>query len=101
MDLLSPPEQRPALVQLGDIAFDPVNVGLKKASRLEKYAEEKYDADGFFILDTTLPGNSNLGHEFSSAWDAAKEWDQQQQGVIGPEFSMDERLGLIEYLKTL
>jgi len=101
MDLLSPPEQRPALVQLGDIAFDAVNVGLKKVTGLEKYAEDKYNGNGFFILDTSLPGNSNLGHEFSDAWDADKDWNQQQQGVIGPEFTLNERLALIEYLKTL
>jgi len=101
MDLLSPPEERPALLQLGDIAFDPVSVGLKRAPNLEKYAADIYNRNGYFILDTSIPGNSNRGHEFSSAWDATKEWDQQQQGVIGPEFSRDERLGLIEYLKTL
>ena len=101
MDLLSPPEERPALVQLGNIEFDPVKVGIKQNEDLQKQAGEKYSRKGFFILDSSVPGNSNRGHEFSNAWDNYKNWDQQQKGVIGPEFTLDERLALIEYLKTL
>ena len=89
------------VVRAGTLGHLDRNVGLKKGTRLEKYVEDKYNANGFFILDTSIPGNSNRGHEFSSAWDATKDWDQQQQGVIGPEFTLDERLALIEYLKTL
>ncbi|WP_293268859.1 di-heme-cytochrome C peroxidase [Neptunomonas sp.] len=101
MDLLSPPDQRPDLVQLGNIEFDPENVGIKQSENLKKQKGDKYSKKGFFILDTTVPGNSNRGHEFSNAWDDNKGWDQQKKGVIGPEFTLEERLALIEYLKTL
>lgn len=101
MDLLSPPNERPKLVQLGNIAFDPLKVGIKQSKNSQKHKGEKYNREGFFILDTAVPGNSNRGHEFSSAWNNSKGWDQQEKGVIGPEFTPEERLALIEYLKTL
>jgi len=101
MDLLSPPAERPALVQLGNVEFDPARVGIKQSDDLEKQQGQKYARNGYFILDTSVPGNSNRGHEFSNAWDDSKGWDAQKKGVIGPEFTVDERLALIEYLKTL
>lgn len=70
-DLLLPPAQRPARFTVGRLEFDPRKVG--------------YVSDGEvpFVLDTTLKGNSNRGHEY---------------GVTLPDA---DRWALVEYLKTL
>jgi hypothetical protein len=60
-----------------------------------------YADNGLFILDTSLPGNSNRGHEFSDRYDPKKHWSEQSTGVIGPQLSADQRKAIIEYLKTL
>ena len=101
MDLLSPLEERPKLVQLGNTRFDTEKVGITQDPRVRMVAGENYADNGLFILDTSLPGNSNAGHEFSDQWDASKSYDDQPKGVIGPLLSIDERKALVEYLKTL
>jgi len=98
MDVLSPPQERPTYVKLGAIGFDPVNVGLVQDEELEVPDDGRYDDDGYFILDTSLPGNSNRGHEFSSEWDPNKHYLNQKRGVIGPELTPEERLALIEFI---
>ncbi len=80
-DLLSPASERPTKFYLGNREYDPVKLG---------YRTEEL-ANGF-AFDTSLPGNSNRGHEFS---------DDKRDGVIGPKLSPDERKALIEYIKTL
>ena len=80
--LLSPVEERPKRFWLGRREYDPIHVG---------YSTE--EISGGFELDTTLPGNSNGGHEFNSV--------QGKKGVIGRLLTPDERLAMIEYLKTL
>lgn len=99
--LLSPYEQRPNLVQLGSTRIDIDNVGVWQDPSLEMTVGKNYAENGIFILDTSLPGNSNKGHEFSSAYIMGADYNQQPTGVIGPELKDDERLALIEYLKTL
>ncbi len=79
--LLSPLEERPARFWLGNLEFDPQRVGYVSTQ-----------ASGLFELDTTRPGNANTGHEFAAA---------ARPGVIGPLLQQDERLALLEYLKTL
>ena len=79
--LLSPVAERPKVFYLGNREYDPVNVG---------YQSEKF-VDGF-RFDTSIRGNSNSGHEFNNG---------SGQGIIGPLLKSDERLALIEYLKTL
>ena len=79
--LLSPVKERPSSFYLGNREYDPVNVG---------YLTGPFKNG--FRLDTTIPGNSNQGHEFS---------DAKGPGVIGPRLSEDQRRALIEYLKTL
>jgi hypothetical protein len=79
--LLSPVAERPAKFYLGNREYDPVDLGYRTDS-----------LDNGFEFDTSLPGNSNHGHEFS---------DQKRDGVIGRALSPDERKALIEYLKTL
>ncbi|MEW9920647.1 di-heme-cytochrome C peroxidase [Marimonas sp. MJW-29] len=73
-DLLSPPEERPKTFTLGGWEFDPERVGLAPHD----------GADGF-IFDTSLPGNRNTGHD---------------SRIFGTTFTPDQRLALIEYLKT-
>ena len=80
--LLSPVAERPKNFYLGNREYDPVNVGY----RIDKFR-------GGFAFDTTKRGNSNSGHEFNNS--------QGKEGVIGRLLSSDERMALIEYLKTL
>jgi hypothetical protein len=79
--LLSPVEERPKKFYLGNREYDPVNVGY----RVDKFP-------GGFALDTRIRGNSNAGHEFTD--------NPNKAGVIGRQLTPDERLALIEYLKT-
>lgn len=100
MALLSPPEERPSKVQLGETRFDIENVGILQDEDLDM-DDGNYADNGLFILDTSIPGNSNRGHEFSDRWDPSKHWSDQPLGVIGPKFDMQQRRAIIEYLKTL
>jgi hypothetical protein len=105
-DLLSPPEDRPRYVQLGNVEFDPINLGIKQPENTKSLFSQgdkgdKYSRDGYFILDTSVPGNGNYGHEFSTRWKDKNDWSDQEKGVIGPLLSEEERLDLIEFLKTL
>lgn len=90
MDLLGPADERPARFLLGDPTFDPVRVGVTVSDVPE--TNDDYNEDGYFILKTSIPGNSNRGHEFS---------DQGGPGVIGPALSVSEREAIIEFLKTI
>lgn len=101
MDLLSPVKERPALVQLGNTRFDVENIGILQDPKLKMKSGMTYADNGLFILDTTIPGNHNSGHEFSAAYIPGNHYDEQPKGVIGPALSKDERLAIIEYLKTL
>ena len=80
--MLSPAAERPETFCLGSRLFDPERVG---------YSTEC--VSGAFKLDTTLPGNSNDGHEFKDG--------PRAKGVLGPTFSHEDRMALIEYLKSL
>ena len=83
-DLLTPPLDedgncqdkddrcRPTSFQVGSIDFDPIYVGFKDEV-----------GPNTSLLDTQMPGNSNTGHEFMT------------------DLSHEERMALIEYLKTL
>jgi mono/diheme cytochrome c family protein len=51
--LLRPVTERPSTFHLGLTAFDPERVGFSTEGKV-----------GSFVLDTTLPGNHNTGHEF-------------------------------------
>jgi hypothetical protein len=68
-ELMKPSAQRVKQFRVGSRTFDPANVG--------------FDNTGAFTLDTSLPGNSNAGHEF------------------GTNLSDDEKWALIEYMKSL
>ncbi len=79
--LLGPASDRDKLFYVGSREYDPACAGFATA-----------DFDGAYKFDTTQPGNSNRGHEFSNT---------PGKGVIGPALSEEERHALIEYLKTL
>jgi hypothetical protein len=80
--LLSPRADRPATFWVGSKQFDPVKVGYDTA-----------EMAGASFFDTSRPGNSNSGHEFKDG--------PTGNGVIGPLLSPDERMTIIEYLKSL
>jgi mono/diheme cytochrome c family protein len=97
--LLLPPAKRDVKFFVGRREYDPRDVGFVTTP------DEDGDDDGFW-LDTTLSGNHNTGHAFAA--DAAT-WSRHLQdpkanplpkGVIGPEFTLDERYAIIEYLKV-
>ena len=71
-ELLLPPEKRSKSFYLGNPEFDPAKVGYDPAP-----------FDGGYHYDTTRPGYSNQGHTFGTA------------------ISEEDRLALVEYLKTL
>jgi hypothetical protein len=52
-----------------------------------------------FWLDTSITGNSNVGHEFRQGYIPWKPGSAPQYGVIGPEWSDEDRRDLVEYLK--
>ena len=116
-ELLSPVAERSKTFNLGTTLFDPVKVGY-----------DPTPISGGFELDTSLAGNSNLGHEFrdltleelktvpeigrfdplnlhKATIDALSvpriKRDHPFKGVIGPAFTGDERYDLIEYLKSM
>jgi mono/diheme cytochrome c family protein len=71
-ELLLPPEERRTVFWTGGRALD-----------LQRLGYQSDDAPGRFRFDTSLPGNGNGGHEFPA-------------GGLSP----NERLAVIEYLKT-
>ncbi len=70
-DLLLPPASRPAKFTLGRREYDPKKVG---------YVSE---GDEPFVVDTSVTGNGNGGHEY------------------GVTLSDEDRWAVVEYLKTL
>jgi mono/diheme cytochrome c family protein len=87
--LLLPADQRDKKFFVGTRDFDPVNLGLSTQPPLK----------GGFWLDTSITGNSNIGHEFRKGYVSWKPGSKPQYGVIGPEWSEEDRRDLIEYLK--
>lgn len=81
-DMLTPAAERPARFCLGNLEFDPVKVGYDPACR-----------SGTTTIDTTTPGNLNVGHSFEDG--------PRKGGVIGPALAPDDRWALLEYLKSL
>lgn len=71
-ELLLPSNQRTTKFYVGSKEFDPKNVGY-----------QTQQSAGATLLDTTLPGNSNAGHD-----------------TYG-DFTQEQRWELVEYLKSL
>ncbi|OYW74933.1 MAG: hypothetical protein B7Z37_15635 [Verrucomicrobia bacterium 12-59-8] len=72
-DLLLPEAKRPVTFAMGNREFDPVKVGAVTTPTSETH-----------IFNTRLKGNSNKGHNYGTS-----------------ELTDDERLQLVEYLKSL
>jgi hypothetical protein len=79
--LLSPQAERPKTFWTGSKQFDPVKVGYDPA-----------EISGATLFDTSKPGNRNVGHEFKDG--------PRGNGVVGPFLSPDDRMTIIEYLKS-
>jgi hypothetical protein len=139
--MLVPATRRFTKFYLGSTRFDPKHVGY-----------ETHQFPGAFLMDTTLSGNRNSGHEFrnltleeleekegrigdgqssrqerwafvlgidrdrlitmtpAELWELTRERSrsalsspagQPIKGVLGPEFTEEERWQLVEYLKSL
>jgi hypothetical protein len=74
-ELLKPSTQRVKQFNVGSRKLDPVNVGFDTAPTSSNYT-----------LDTTLPGNSNTGHEGDG---------------FGTNLTDEQKWALIEYMKSL
>jgi hypothetical protein len=79
-ELLSPAKERSMTFFIGR-DFDPVKVGVDISG-----------ASGKFLFDTSLFGNSNIGHSFENG---------SGPGVIGPLLTEEERWALVEYMKSI
>jgi mono/diheme cytochrome c family protein len=79
--LLSPVAERQKTFWTGSREYDPRHVGI----RTERF-------EGGFLLDTSITGNSNRGHEFRAGC--------RGNGVIGRALEPHERWALVEYLKV-
>jgi hypothetical protein len=85
-EMLLPASERTAKFFItSQMDFDPVRVGL---------AGPPVSTKGFW-LDTSIPGNRNIGHEFRAGFSGAPA-----NGVIGPELRDAERWDIIEFLKS-
>jgi hypothetical protein len=58
-----------------------------------KVGYDPAEISGATEFDASKPGNSNAGHEFNDG--------PHVKGVIGPLLSPDDRMAIIEYLKSL
>ncbi len=73
-DLLQAPDQRPDIFYRAYNVYDPVNMG---------FISQGPEAEKGYRFDTSVPGNGNEGHTY------------------GTELTDDEKMALIEYMKTL
>ena len=87
--LLSPLADRPKTFWLGHREYDPKRLG---------YRSDKLS--GGFEFDTSKRGNHNTGHLFADA-PAADGKCTPMPGRIGYKLSPDDRMALIEFLKTM
>jgi len=94
---------RPNKFTVGSREFDPQKVGL--------VSKDKATYPDLFEFDTSLPNNSNAGHEYSSGRTPVIKVDAQGKAIRKADGSFDiehlppitaqQRLALVEYLKTL
>ncbi|MCI5123477.1 MAG: hypothetical protein D3925_03120, partial [Candidatus Electrothrix sp. AR5] len=85
--------------------FDTKHMGIVQGKKIKALNRRKGHAPfkamddyqrGRFILDTREPGNSNKGHLFDN-----QEPGKPKKIVIGPKLSEEDKMALIEYLKTI
>ena len=89
--LLLPASRRDTKFWVGTREFDSKNLGLSTQPA----------GKGGFLVNTSITGNSNSGHEFRRGYMGWHLGSSPQYGVIGAEFTDDERWQIIEYLKSL
>ena len=77
-EILLPAGKRSKTFRLGTREYDTTAVGYLDV--------EKFDGKPSFVFDTSLPGNSNAGHEY---------------GTKDDQLTDDQRMELLEYLKSL
>jgi cytochrome c5 len=84
-EMLKPAKDRPKYFNVKSMAFDPKYIGapVKVWNRNNKKCDLKDKVDKEICFDTTMPGNSNVGHEW------------------GAGLSEQDKLSLIEFLKYL
>lgn len=89
-ELLLPADERKAVFYLGRREYDPVNMGI----RTEKFP-------GAFKFDTSIRGNSNLGHEFDDGLcgNGVIGYEIKEQPGFCRQFTEHERMAILEYLK--
>ena len=96
-ELLSPAKERHDCFYLSpNMEFDPTMVGFTILDCTGNSTSR--DPLAGFEFKTGLPGNRNIGHEFANTPRCAS--DDKEPGVLGCEISPENRLSLIEYLKT-
>lgn len=81
-ELLSPVAERQKQFWVGTFEYDTERLGFETGA-----------FPGGFLLDTSITGNGNQGHEFRAGC--------REQGVIGRALLPHERWALLEYLKVL
>lgn len=77
-EVLLPAAERSKTFYVGSLDFDPKTVGF-----------DMHATENAFLFDTTIPGNSNAGHEYGTGEDGL------------PVLTEDQRWALVEYMKTL
>jgi hypothetical protein len=96
-ELLSPAGERHDCFFLSpNMEFDPILVGFVVQECTDN--PNLRDPLAGFEFKTALPGNTNRGHEFANTPKCAQK--NKESGVLGCEISPEDRLALIEYLKT-
>ncbi|HMU29525.1 MAG TPA: hypothetical protein PKD43_05485, partial [Nitrospira sp.] len=95
-ELLSPARERRACFVLDpNMEFDPEKVGFVTGDCANP--SQSPTLPPRLEFRTALPGNSNRGHEFANTPDCDSA---KSNGVLGCELPVNDRLAVIEYLKT-
>ena len=102
-EVLSPVEERTPCFYLGDLEYDPIKVGYKVWTCADG------ERPGEFKFDTSKDGNRRQGHEFRKDDRAGHAFTPEEcklfekggkNGILGCELSREQRMAIIEYLKT-
>ena len=97
-ELLSPWEKRHGCFYLDpSLEYDPKRLGF--AVRECDGRSKPSDPTSGFEFETARPGNSNRGHEFRNTPGCAMK--TKEPGILGCEITHEDRMAIIEYLKTL
>ena len=92
-----------AACHTGQINFEGIGYRIDGGAAMTDLELVYSKIEGGFLFDTTLPENSNQGHEFAGSPDPEHRdyWWNGSKGRIGPELVPDDRLAIMEFLKTL